>query len=440
MRILHYSLGFPPQRSGGLVTYSLDLIKEQLRMGESVFLLYPGNVDLFNKKARIRMDRKHSKQSFYSYKLVNSLPLPLFGGIKVPRDFMKKTDENMYVEFLKKTKPDIIHVHTLMGLHLEFFKAAKKLNIKIVMTTNDYFGIAPEPTFFYQNKNYVNSNTIRQWKRISETALTTKKLRLFQNPLYYRTKQFVKKLGISKDSFSEVKKVKKKKFDESSEIAFSKLKKYYLSILSTVDKFHFNSTITKEIYLKELSKYINNVNYNVISITNSQISKENTNFFCKSSKVKIGYIGPNEDYKGFNDFCYVAQKMSGRKYEFHTFGYIPRIKKSCLIEHGRYNFADLPRVYSNIDILVVPSKCYETFGLITLEALSFHKKVFVSSNVGSKDLLSSSCIFNDKKELEKMLRSSNAGGIPNAKMVSVKTMSEHAKEIDFFYKKIGKYE
>lgn len=41
----------------------------------------------------------------------------------------------------------------------------------------------------------------------------------------------------------------------------------------------------------------------------------------------------------------------------------------------------------NIDLVVVPSQYYETFGFNTLEALSFGKPVIVTENVGAKDLV-----------------------------------------------------
>ena len=40
MRILHYTLGFQPYRSGGLVRYVSDLMLAQASMGHNVFALY----------------------------------------------------------------------------------------------------------------------------------------------------------------------------------------------------------------------------------------------------------------------------------------------------------------------------------------------------------------------------------------------------------------
>ena len=40
MKILHYSLGLPPFRSGGLTKYSMDLINQQAKLGADISLLY----------------------------------------------------------------------------------------------------------------------------------------------------------------------------------------------------------------------------------------------------------------------------------------------------------------------------------------------------------------------------------------------------------------
>ena len=41
MKILHYTLGFQPQRTGGLVKYAEDLMLEQIAQGYQVAALYP---------------------------------------------------------------------------------------------------------------------------------------------------------------------------------------------------------------------------------------------------------------------------------------------------------------------------------------------------------------------------------------------------------------
>ncbi len=56
MRILHYSLGYPPNRSGGLVKYSLDLMEEEQKQGNQIYSLYPGRYNPL-KKTHIRYEK-----------------------------------------------------------------------------------------------------------------------------------------------------------------------------------------------------------------------------------------------------------------------------------------------------------------------------------------------------------------------------------------------
>ena len=44
MRIVHYLLGIPPVRDGGLVKYVLDMAKVQHKFGEEVYILVPGPI------------------------------------------------------------------------------------------------------------------------------------------------------------------------------------------------------------------------------------------------------------------------------------------------------------------------------------------------------------------------------------------------------------
>ena len=51
MRILHYALGFPPYRSGGLTKWCVDLMVQQAKEGHEVAMLWPGKMGIATKKA-----------------------------------------------------------------------------------------------------------------------------------------------------------------------------------------------------------------------------------------------------------------------------------------------------------------------------------------------------------------------------------------------------
>ncbi|MCT3551747.1 glycosyltransferase [Lentilactobacillus buchneri] len=432
MRILHYSLGFPPLRTGGLVKYSVDLAKKQAQNNNQVFFLYPGNIKIFNKKIRIHYDKHHSDKNFHVYMLINSLPLPLFGGIRTPKDFMVACDEKVYLSFLNLIKPDVIHIHTLMGIHKEFFLAAKRLNIKIFFTTHDYFGLAPVPNFFFNGSDYSDNDSIYKWEEISTTALSTWKLRIFQTNLYPLIRGIVTKFNKKRAHLNIVHNEYLSSFSFPNLLDdFYKLRKYYFTMFKMVDCFHFNSSIAKEVYTKKL--YINDQNSCTISITNSDIRNHNIhkNYSKRShnSKLRIGYIGPYKVFKGFYEFLKLEDIIQGNV-EFHIFGSNEKIHLSDkFINHGEFNRNSLQNVYKSIDVLIVPSLWKETFGFIVPEAISFGVSVFVSSNVGAKDLIDDYFIFNNVHELKKKIVN-----YYKFKSQNLKSMEQHVLEIQAMYK------
>lgn len=52
MVIMHYFLGFPPYRSGGLTRYCMDLMDIQRKKGDSVIALWPGEISFISKKLK----------------------------------------------------------------------------------------------------------------------------------------------------------------------------------------------------------------------------------------------------------------------------------------------------------------------------------------------------------------------------------------------------
>lgn len=52
MKILHYTLGFQPSRTGGLVKYAEDLMTQQAIDGHEVIALYPGEISFIFRQVR----------------------------------------------------------------------------------------------------------------------------------------------------------------------------------------------------------------------------------------------------------------------------------------------------------------------------------------------------------------------------------------------------
>lgn len=395
MKILHYNLGLPPYRSGGLTKYSLDLIKYQSQIGHDISLLYPGQINPITKN---KIKENKSYGDIKVFELINPLPVSLTGGVKEPSLFMKKiNDINFYKEFLIKEKPDIIHIHTLMGLHAEFIFLVKELNIPILFSSHDYFGICPKVNLLNSKGEICNSY------QFGKECIACN-LYSYSLPLIYFMQSHLYKNIKSTKIMEIIKKKKKKSFiiDENNKNEgdndidinlanqYVNLRKYYLDILNNIDLIHFNSTIAKE----EFEKFIR-VKSETIQISHSDI-KDNRVIKSYDSKkrLKLGFMGPSDKYKGLPlllDALKVLKKRGNMDWELNIYGSNTPPKDDSYGDnihfYGSYNHNDLKEIFDNIDVLIIPSIWKETFGFIGLEAMSYGVPVLVSKNVGFKDLI-----------------------------------------------------
>lgn len=373
-------------RSGGLTKYAIEVMEEQSKSHE-VFHLYPGNINLVNRSVKIRQKDFQKYRTINHFELVNSLPLPLFNGIKEPSYFIKSTEKKIYYNFLKSINPEVIHIHTLMGIHKEFFECAKDMGIRIIYTTHDYFGLCPTINLYNNKGNCDNYNSGLGCASCCKNAFETKKLRLTQTNIYPYIKKLKKLKKLKKVSFSEesIQTSFNSNIDSERGREYVDLRDFYIKIFNMVDYFHFNSKLAEEIFKKHLP----GISGKVISITNASIKKKIAKK-KKSNKIRIGYLGPRKEYKGFFFLMNAFKQLPKEQFELHLYGDTLMLDvPDNVYLNGRYSTRDLEEIFSNIDVLVVPSLWKETFGFVGMEALSYGVPVIISSNVGSKDIVNS---------------------------------------------------
>ena len=151
MRVLHYTLGFSPYRSGGLTKYAADLMLSQKGLGHDVMALYPGGLSLLKPRCHV-----HQSKAFHGinvYEMTNPLSVPLLYGVKDTEESMtsKQLDMKSFENMLDLVRPEVFHIHTLMGLPLEYIKKVHERGIRIVYTSHDYFGLCPKVNFINQD-------------------------------------------------------------------------------------------------------------------------------------------------------------------------------------------------------------------------------------------------------------------------------------------------
>lgn len=378
MRILHYSLGFPPYRTGGLTKYATDLMKYQSSQGNYVALLWPGTIKIFNKTSKIKKMKNYSK--IESYQIINPLYVPLLNGINDEQNYIRKCDKSIYKNFLETIKPDVIHIHTLMGIHKEFFDVAKELKIKLIYTSHDYFGICPKVNLLHKGEICEKVN-YEKCKICNSTAFSSKKIIFLQSKLY----RIIKNTKLIKSIKNKYKKKNLSTYiDENNNCDYKKLTEYYNSIFNIIDIFHFNSENTYKVY----SNYIKIKKFKIININHADISD---NRYKKEFRddLKITYLGQVEEYKGYNLLIEVLDNLYANninKFKLNIYSHTED-KKDYMNIHDRYSYNELYKIFNDTDVLVVPSLCNETFGFVVIEALSYGVPVLVSNKVGAKDLI-----------------------------------------------------
>jgi len=456
MKILHYSLGLPPYRTGGLAKYSIDLINSQLQANHEVFLLFPGHFNI-TKKTLIRLESEI--QELKVFEIVNPLPISLLGGIGDPIRFMKSVyPKDIYHSFLSNVKPDIIHIHTLMGIHKEFFMAAKELNIKLVFTTHDYYGICPKVNLLDYNEDVcIDNDNGKKCIICNQNAYSLPLIYLMQSKTYrmFKDNELIKKMrkrkneAIKEQSTNTIQ--KDGKIDSVLANKFNNLRDYYFEIFHLIDYFHFNSENTKN----EFEKYFD-IKGAVLPVSHSDITDNRENKFYNENKpLKISFLGPLDKYKGFPLLRESLNRLLSRgqmNWELNVYGNsmelaLEKIEKEHIFYHGRYQHTELKNIFANTDILIVPSVWKETFGFIGLEALAFGVPVIVSNNVGFKDVIQdgkTGIIFNpESKELssliESLIRDRKILQSMNQNICNEDfpyTLEKHAKDIESLYKEV----
>ena len=394
MRILHYALGFPPYRTGGMTKYCTDLMLTQIEEGDLVALLWPGEIRTYGGSVSIK--KKKAWKNVDSYEIINPLPVALDEGIMEIRAFLKKSDKEIFLDFFRKSKPDIIHIHTLMGLHREMIEAANDLGIRTVFTTHDYYGLCPKVTFYYNDMICTNDHNCVDCSRCNQSALSLRKIAILQSAAYraakntavvrylrkkHRTAYFEE--GILPEIDPE------KALNKANE--YQLLRKHYCSMLENIDCIHYNSTVTKEIY----EKYIIPRNSRVISITHKDVQDNRKLRAYDTDALRLTYLGPAKAYKGFNYLITLLDRLLESEemhFELHLYSSTNMQRKYISHMQDGYKYQELGEIFEDTDVLIVPSQWYETFGFTVLEALSYGVPVIVSDKVGAGDLIKNNSV------------------------------------------------
>lgn len=365
-------------------------MESQKYLGHSAILLYPGKATNFHQVTI-------STVSENFYEIVNPLPVAITYGISTPERYMQTCNKTVFHDWLMEVKPAVIHVHSIQGIYREFFESARDLHIPMVFTTHDYYPLCYNCTLVRRNGGLCQGRETRACAICNQGAGLSKNRQIFlQSPFYQKIKNIAavkylkKKFISSKSANCDNKKDMNMAVDETAVNSFEALGKYYDSILNCFTAVHANSPRTAEVY----ATFRSQLDYRVIPITHSGLVRSE-HIRKENETIKFGYMGGMFVHKGYylvQEALKLLDEQGQTKWEAWYYGgeYAPsRTDKWDSRKHfcGLFKQAQAAEVWSNIDVLLVPCVCGETYGFVVLEALCHGVPVICSDLAGSKFLV-----------------------------------------------------
>jgi glycosyltransferase involved in cell wall biosynthesis len=276
-----------------------------------------------------------------------------------------------------------------MGLPIEFLQCLKDQNVKIVFSSHDYYGLCLKVNFINEKGILCKKPSGENCARCNQNSPNATFLRIRNAEIILHHKKMFSFLLHIKPRFSKPKaQIEHQKISQQKIIEFDKVINHYSQMFSLIDCFHFNSSVARDVY----QAHLGDLQHKLIPITHAGILDNRQKRTIRSSNIQLGFIGNDTVYKGLPMLLSVLRTLAAEgksNWTLHIWGNNKKgnTDEEKIIWHGKFKPSEYDKVFSEIDILIVPSLWNETFSLVTLEALSFAVPVMVSSNVGAKDIV-----------------------------------------------------
>jgi len=385
MKILQVVQDFPPNNTAGVEVYTYNLSK-RLAKKHKVFIFHRVN-DIKKPEYELRLEEFEGLNIFTinnTFKYCYS-----FEGL-----YKNDVIADKFRSVLDKVQPDVVHIQHLIFLSVTLIEEIKKRDIPIIFTLHDYWLICPQWHFLKKKTNAIcNGEDESECLRCLDYQLNLSKS---PKKFYNLFRKIIPKFLIP--LFQNVYISIKKPASSSLEVIelVKKRKELIKNMLTEVDYFIAPSEFLKNRFIK-YGIPENKIIYSRYGI--------NTELFCEKKQkldiIRFGFIGTILPAKGLHILIKAFNriksdkallKIYGRLYPYRDFeyypGYIKRLVRNKNIQFmGGFDNSELEKIFSNIDVLVVPSIWYENSPLTIQEAFLFKTPVITSRIGGIPELV-----------------------------------------------------
>ena len=438
MRILQVVHGFPPERRYGTEIYTYNLSKE-LGKNHEVHVFYPvddlGTAE--NPLNRQDSDDLHIMEHTIE-RTKNQGPFQILKAWLFPTVTYYKNArvEREFELLLDRITPDIINFQHLIDLSSSFIEVAKNRGIPIVLTLHDFWFMCPRNILLRNDCSICGGpedngeNCYRCWNKSRSTYL----IEMIKYPV-------PKSLSILIEiMFMAVNNSRK----------YADRKKYLQSLLLKVDRIIAPSRFLRDMFIQ----YGIPEDSIIYSGHGCDLGAFKGFHKKRHDKLVFGFAGGLGKHKGVHVLIEAFNKVKTENVELRIYGpYDPHSKcfnelqvkadKNRIKFMGGYDDFRLP--YSEIDVLIVPSICYESFSLVVQEAFITQTPVIVSDIGALPEFVKhneTGLLFEpgDPEDLYKKIKSvienPNLIGEFKANIKPVKTIQEQARELEEIYENL----
>jgi len=323
MDICYISEYVPPSSFGGVETVVAGEASYMRKEGHTTFLI---TFDRAKNKIEIKEDDIFGQRYVIRHRKYSDTKSMLKKQVLLFFSFFNITDVIQVRRILKKEKPDIIHLHLVTNLFLRAYLSTKH---NCIYTSHDYSLLCPKGGL-YKKKGYLCKRPFficHLWRIISMTCVP---------PRIIAVSNYMKKI----------------------------LLPYYKKPLQLIQ---LNNFITEE-YFKNIHKKVPKARDKFIIIFIGRLQKQKGVHLLIEAFRQLAYRNVELWIIGDGEESSSLKRAAGQDSHIHFW--------------GRLNHKDLASYLEKADVLVAPSLCPETFGIVLIEAMAYGIPI-IASRIGA---------------------------------------------------------
>ena len=407
MRIL--IVGNDPKEIGGVANYTRPLAIKFAELGHEVFYLYSG---AYASKYDLRLSSyikfNQNDFPFECAEIVNSSCLPFNYG-HPNRDVAMSQMDNVISGYIDRIKPDIMHVHSRLGLPFSINRLASQRGITVINTIHVYGYICQKRVMIdYRGEPCRGPSDLMKCSACTGTQDIAVE---FRRARIRSFKEFIKaRCGGLYSLMQRTKRASNidwapgvtpdvtKAIDRNEEPA---LAGQLLARLEAGKKALSTYCDLIICVSNDVRQTLINYGFDEERLHVQHIGSTIAERHAKSEEqqhvpIVIGNIGGVNYYKGTHVFLEAVSQIERSDFRVKIFGKYDELYVSKLLKGreqvpveftGRYHPDDLPEILKKIDIMVLPSICNDTAPQTIFESFSGGVPIIASNIGGFPDLL-----------------------------------------------------